>query len=142
MIRSLRLALATLAIGTLAAGTAAAQDTTAVKAGMADKPSFETFVGAVNSTPATVEALKTRPAITSNEVVLVNARELTQGQNDSTVTAALESHRADIGQLQTVLGGHAEVKAMLEKQAPGAEIVAAEVQPTGKIVVFYWTKSE
>jgi hypothetical protein len=148
MIRCLTLALAAIALGTFTAETAAAQDSTstkdsvpskdtvAVSAGVA-KPTIETVIGAVNGTPATLEELKMRPAILSTQVMLVNAGDLVQGQDESSLNTAVTNHRADLEAIRRVLDGHAEVRSMLARQAAGAEIIAAEIKPSGNIVLYY-----
>ena len=142
MFKRLILAVASLALASVMSTAASAQDSTAVKAGVA-KPSYQVFVTAVNATPATITALKARPSITANEVTLVNLRDISDGQNDSTVVVLLQPHASEIEQLRAILGAQAEVAGLLEKQTPAltlAEVVAVGVQEDGKLMVFYRPK--
>ena len=123
--------------------TASAQDPAAMQSGVA-KPTYAVFVTAVNATPATITALKARPAITAGDVTLINVRDFPEGQNDSTVLVLLEPRRAEIAQLQAILAAQAEVKGLFEKQTPAltvADVVAVGEQPDGKLIVFYRPKA-
>jgi hypothetical protein len=144
MFRRLIPAVAVLALASVVTTAASAQDSSAMKAGVAVKPTYQVFVTAVEATPATITTLKARPAITAGELTLVNVRDFPEGQNDSVVTVLLEPRAAEIVQLQTILGAQAEVKGFLEKQSPAltvADVVAVGVQEDGKLVVFYRPKA-
>jgi len=139
MLKKLIPAIAILALAG-AVTTASAQDSSAMRAGVAVKPSYQVFVTAVNATPATITALKARPAITANQVTLVSLRDLTDVQPDSAVVVLLQPHEAEILQLQTILNEQAEVTGLLKTQTPAlttADVVAVGTNPDGKLVLFY-----
>ena len=142
MYRKLISAAAVLALAGVVSTTASAQDSSAMKSGVA-KPTYQVFVTAVNATPATITTLKARPAITAGEVTLVNVRDFTEGQNDSTFVVFIQPHQAHIVELQGILAAQADVKGLLEKQTPGlttADVVAVGTQENGKLIVFYRPK--
>ena len=143
MLKKLIPAIAVLAVAG-AATTASAQDSSAMRAGVVVKPSYQVFVTAVNATPATITALKARPAITANQVTLVSLRDLTDGQPDSAVVVLLQPHETEILQLQTILNEQAEVTGLLKTQTPAlttADVVAVGTNPDGKLVLFYRPKA-
>jgi hypothetical protein len=124
--------------------TASAQDSAAMRSGVLVKPTYQVFVTAVNESPATITALKARPAITAGDVMLINVRDFAEGQNDSTFVAFIQPHRGNIEQLQAILAAQAEVKGLLEKNTPAlttADVVAVGTQENGKLLVFYRPKA-
>jgi len=144
MLKKLIPAVAVLALAGLVSTTASAQDSTAMKVGVA-KPTYAVFVTAVNSTPATITALKANPSITTDQVILVNLRDISDGQPDSAVVVLLQPHAAEIEQLRAVLGGQAVVTGVLQKQTPAittADVVAVATQPDGRLLVFYRPKTQ
>jgi hypothetical protein len=121
--------------------TASAQDA-GMQAGVAVKPTYQVFVTSVNATPATLTALKARPAITANEVTLVNLRDFPEA-SDSAVVVLVQPHTTEIEQLRAVLEAQAEVKGLFAKQTPvltAADVVAVGTTPDGKVLVFYRPK--
>jgi hypothetical protein len=120
--------------------TASAQEQ-GMQAGVA-KPTYQVFVSSVNATPATLTALKARPAITANEVTLVNLRDFPEA-NDSAVVVLVQPHTTEIEQLRAVLEAQAEVKGLFAKQTPAltaADVVAVGTTADGKVLVFYRPK--
>ncbi len=144
MIRRLLPAIAALALASVVTTAASAQDSTAMKVGVV-KPTYDVFVTAVNGTPATITTLKARPAITAGDITLVNLRDISDVQSDSSVVVLLRAHQAEIEQLQTILGNQAEVTGVLQSQTPAlttADVVAVGTMPDGKLVLFYRPRSE
>ena len=142
MFRRLISAATVLAVAGVVSTSASAQDSTAMKAGVA-KPTYQVFVTAVNATPVTITTLKARPTITAGDVTLVNVRDFSEGQNDSTFVAFIQPHQAHIVELQGILAAQADVKGLLEKQTPvltTADVVAVGTQENGKLIVFYRPK--
>ena len=137
------LTLATFAATTFVAASAGAQDTTVSRGEVAKAPSFNSLVAAVNATPATVEALKARTMINEAEIKLVNAKPLIEGQDESTLKAALEQHAAAIEQLRTSLGAQAAITAALEKSDPKvtiADVIAVEIHADGTLDLYFKAK--
>jgi hypothetical protein len=140
MLKKLIPAIAAFALAGAVTTAANAQDSSAMRAGVVVKPSYQVFVTAVNATPATITTLKARPAITANQVTLVSLRDLSDVQPDSAVVVLLQPHEAEILQLQTILNEQAEVTGLLKTQTPAlttADVVAVGTNPDGKLVLFY-----
>lgn len=134
------LAIATLALTTLVTTGAQAQDSTGVRAGIPDKPTFTSLIAAINATPAAIEAVKGRESIKASDVTLVNERDLAQGQSDMLLNVNLERHAAEIEELRTALGKHAEVTGLLGQLSPKqsvADVIAVDAREGGKILVYY-----
>lgn len=145
MFRRLISAVAVLALVGAVTTAASAQDSTAMKAGVVVKPSYDVFVTAVNATPATITALKANPSFTADQVTLVNLRDITTDQPDSTVVVLLKPHSAEIEELRSVLGTQAVVTGVLQKNTPAlttADVIAVGQQPDGRILVFYRVKTQ
>lgn len=139
----LLLTLATFAATTFVAASAGAQDTTVSRGEVAKTPTFNSLVAAVNATPATVEALKARTMIKDTEIKLVNAKPLIEGQDESTLKAALEQHAAAIEQLRTSLGTQAAITAALEKADPKvtiADVIAVDLHVDGTLDIYFKAK--
>jgi hypothetical protein len=142
MLRKLIPTVTVFALASVISTAASAQDTTRMQVGIV-KPSYQVFVTAVNGTPATITALKARPAITAGDVTLVNLSDLSDGQPDSVIVVLLQPHTSEIEQLRTILGAQTEVVTVLKDQAPGltvADVAAVGVQENGKLLVFYRPK--
>jgi hypothetical protein len=145
MLKRLISAAAVLALATVVSTAANAQDSTAMKAGVVVKPSYDVFVTAVNGTPATITALKANPSFTADQVTLVNLRDITADQPDSSVVVLLKPHAAEIEELRSVLGTQAVVTGVLQKNTPAlttADVIAVGQQPDGRLLVFYRVKTQ
>lgn len=138
------LGLAAVAVSSFVAAQAGAQDTTVAKGEVAQPHTFVSLVSAVNATPATIEALKSRSAIKEADIKLVNAAPLMNGESDSALTAALETNAKDIEQLRSVLGAQAAITDALAKANPKltiADVIAADIHVDGSIDLFYRSKA-
>lgn len=138
------LGLAAVAVSSFVAAQAGAQDTTVSKGEVAQPHTFVSLVAAVNATPATIEALKTRATIKETDVKLVNATPLIANESDSALTAALEKNAKDIEQLRSVLGAQAAITDALTKADPKltiADVIAANIHVDGSIDLFYRPKA-
>lgn len=134
------LTLVALTATTFVAASAGAQDTTVSKGEVARASTFNSLVAAVNMTPASLEAIKAKAEIQEGEVRLINATPLVEGQDETSLKAALDQHATQLEELRTALGSKAGVTAALEKQMPKAtvaDVIAVEVHVDGSVDVYY-----
>ena len=145
--RTLLSALATAAVVAIATPSISqAQDTTKkVSTGeVALAPNFASLMSALKSSAAQNAkwtALTTELAAAN--VQLVNVDSLLQGTNADSLTAALKTNEADVATLRKTLGMNTALSAILKANTPeltADDVIATDVGPDGKVVVYYWKK--
>jgi hypothetical protein len=145
--RTLLAALATAAAAAIVTPSVSqAQDTTRAtsKGEVATAPSFGSLMSAINSASANNNKLKAMTDISASNVQLVNVDEVAKGNNTEALTNALKKNEADLTALRTTLGTNTALSGVLTANATpltAADVVAADVSPDGKVVVYYWKKS-
>ena len=122
-----------------------AQDTTqkTSKGEVAMAPSFGSLISAINSAAAQNSKIKALTEVSAANVQLVNVEDLLKGQNAEALTNALTKNEADVTALRTTLGANAGITGVLTANSVplvAADVVATDVGPDGKIVVYYWKK--
>jgi hypothetical protein len=145
--RTLLAALATAAAAAIVTPSVSqAQDTTRAtsKGEVATAPSFGSLMSAINSASANNNKLKAMTDISASNVQLVNVDDVAKGNNTEALTNALKKNDADLTALRTTLGTNTALSGVLTANATpltAADVVAADVSPDGKVVVYYWKKS-
>ena len=143
--RTLLAAIATAAVVAIAVpSTSHAQVPQTSKGEVAKMPSFKSLMSAIDSSAAQTQKLKALTTVTPQNVEYVDVSELVTGTTEDTLKAALTKNAANIDTLRSTLG--TETLAGVLTAKPGLEIkaddvVATDVSPDGKVVVYYWKKS-
>jgi hypothetical protein len=143
--RTLLAAIATAAVVAIAVpSTSHAQVPQTSKGEVAKMPSFSSLLSAIDSSSAQTEKLKALTTVTPQNVEYVDVAELVKGNSEAALEAALKKNEADITTLRSTLGTEALAGVLTAK--PGLEIkaddvVATDVSPDGRVVVYYWKKS-
>ena len=145
--RTLLAALATAAVVAIASPSASnAQVPQTSKGEVAMKPNFGSLISAINSSAAQNDKLK---AITTEvpaaNITLVNVEELLQGNNVEALNAAITKNEADVKLVRATLATPtlAAVTTALTGVKPeltADDVVATDVGPDGKLIVYYWKK--
>jgi hypothetical protein len=142
--RTLLAALAVAAIAAFATPSVSrAQQTKESKGEVATAPSFATLLVALDSASARNAKLVTVTTLTAENVQLVNVEDLLQGNSADSLTAALTKHAAVVDSLRTTIAANATInKALTTNATPLAstDVVATDILPDGKVVVYYWKK--
>jgi len=145
--RTLLTALAAAAITAVAAPTVSfAQQQKESKGEVATAPNFGSLISAINSQASHNEKLKAATTLTAENVQLVNVEDLLKGNNVEALnnalskadTAASSALRTSIGENATITNALSMNTAKLEAK----DVVATEVTPEGKVIVYYWKKSQ
>ena len=144
--RTLLAALATAAVVAVASPSVShAQVPQTSKGEVALKPSFSSLITAINATAAQNDKIKAMTEVSAANVQLVNVEELLQGNDKAAFEAALTKNEADLTTLRTTLGANTGISGVLSANTPAplttADVVATDVAPDGKVVVYYWKKS-
>lgn len=145
--RTLLAALATAAAAAIVTPSVSqAQDTTRAtsKGEVATAPSFGSLMSAINSASANNNKLKAMTDISASNVQLVNVDDVAKGNNTEALTNALKKNEADLTSLRATLGTNTALSGVLTANTTpltAADVVAADVSPDGKVVVYYWKKS-
>jgi hypothetical protein len=145
--RTLLAALATAAAAAIVTPSVSqAQDTTRAtsKGEVATAPSFGSLMSAINSASANNNKLKAMTDISAANVQLVNVDDVAKGNNTEALTNALKKNEADLTSLRATLGTNTALSGVLTANTTpltAADVVAADVSPDGKVVVYYWKKS-
>jgi hypothetical protein len=147
--RTLLSALATAAVVAIATPSISqAQDTTKKesKGEVAMAPSFSSLMSALNSVAAqNAKWTAMTTPITAENVQLVNAESLLQGNDVEAFKTALKTNEADVATLRKTLGANTALTTILKGNAPeltADDVIATDVSPDGKATVYYWKKSE
>lgn len=156
--RTLLTAIAAAAVAAIATPSLSqAQNPTTSKGEVALTPSFGSLISAINSTSAHNDKIKGMTDLTAANVQLVNVADLLKGNNVEALNNALQKNEADIATLRTTLGANTTITSVLTgttttttttTTTPAAsptavtanDIVAADVGPDGKVVLYYWKK--
>ena len=144
--RTLLAALATAAVVAVASPSVShAQVPQTSKGEVALKPNFGSLISAINASAAHSEKIKAMTEVNAANVTLVNAEDLLQGNNKEALEAALTKNEADIATLRTTLGANTTISGLLTANttpAPltAADVIATDVTPDGKVVLYYWKK--
>lgn len=131
--------------------------TTTSKGEVAIAPSFGSLMSAINATSAHNDKIKAMTDLSAANVQLVNVSDLLKGNNVEALNNALQKNEADIATLRTTLGANTTITSVLSGNATtptttttpttasatavtANDIVAADVSPDGKLVLYYWKK--
>ena len=115
------------------------------KGEVATAPSFGSLISAINSTAAHNEKLKAATTLTADKVQLVNVEDLLQGNNVEALKSSLMKYESDITALRTTVGENATITNALTTNTAKLEakdVVATDVTPAGKVIVYYWKKTQ
>ncbi len=129
---------------TFVAASANAQDTTVSTGEIAAAPTVESFVVAIDATPATLEKLGALESLSSENVTLVDVHTLAMSDS-AAVKGAIERNKEQTEQLRTALSGNAAISQALSAHTPAVEasdVVAAEVTADNKVIVYYKAKAD
>ena len=151
--RTLLAAVATAAIAAIVTPSIShAQDTTAKKTSTGEvalQPSFGSLISAINASSANTAKVKGLTTVNPSDVQLVNAEDLAKGNDTKALSEALTKNQSDIEALRAALGANQTIGTMLAAD-PGAaassmkpsvkDVVAADVSPDGKVILYYWKK--
>lgn len=144
--RTLLTALAAAAIAAVATPNVTfAQQQKESKGEVATAPSFGSLMSAINSQAAHNEKLKAATTLTAEQVQLVNVEDLLKGNNVEALTGALSKAETDVTALRTTVGENAIITNALTTNPAKLEakdVVATEVSPDGKVIVYYWKKMQ
>ena len=159
--RTLLAATAVAAITAIATPSiSSAQDTTTKKTSageVAMAPNFGSLISAINSSSKHNDKIKSLTDVNAANVQLVNVEDLLKGNDVNALNNALDKNKNDITTLQTTLAGNAPIAAAIAATTiPSAaaatdstakptalaatDIIAADVTPDGKVVLYYWKK--
>jgi hypothetical protein len=145
--RTLLAALAGAAITAVATPNVSfAQQPKVSKGEVATAPSFGSLISAINSQATHNEKLKAATMLTPENVQLVNVEDLLKGNNVEALnnalskadTAAATALRTSISENATITNALTTNTAKLEAK----DVVATEVMPDGKVIVYYWKKAQ
>lgn len=103
-------------------------------------PSFESLIGAMNNTQATIDELLKHQTIDDSIIVVVDTKPLLEGKGDEMLKIQLDRNKDAIKQLQEVLEKHPAVAARLKKESADPsvnEVIAAEILADGKLQLYY-----
>ena len=145
--RTLLAALATAAVVAVASPSVShAQVPQTSKGEVALKPNFGSLISAINASAAHSEKIKAMTEVNAANVTLVNAEELLQGNSKEALEAALTKNEADIATLRTTLGANTGINGVITATTnatplTAADIIATDVTPDGKVVLYYWKKA-
>src|SRR5690349_13193542 len=169
--RTLLTAIATAAVAAIATPSLShAQDTTRKSTPktttsmgeVAMQPSFGSLMRAINAASARSDSIKALTHVSASNVQLVNVEDLLKGNDTATVTAALHKNEAGISALRSALGADSTISNVITTGGSASaatststststtaastplttnDIVAADVSPDGKVILYYWKKS-
>ena len=115
------------------------------KGEVATAPSFGSLMSAINSAATHNEKLKAATTLAADKVQLVNVEDLLQGNNVEALKNALTKYESDITALRTTVGENATITNALTTNTAKLEakdVVATDVTPDGKVIVYYWKKTQ
>ena len=118
---------------------ASAQDTLRRGGTVARTPSYGSLVAAIAATPEATEKVKTR-SVTAADIRVVDASTVIGGENDSTISAALKTHKEHVTSLQTAIGKNPAYQAALaaHKDKPTAkDVIAVDIMNDGDVLVYF-----
>lgn len=135
------LLLASVAAAVLALPAAArAQDTVSRGGEVARVPSYATLMTALSGTHGTAQQVAQLPAtLQATDVRIVDVSTLLTPENKAEFTEAFERHRAERDSLQAAIQEHqvlSQALAQHESQALATDVVAAEITPSGEVVLY------
>jgi ethanolamine utilization protein EutQ (cupin superfamily) len=167
--RTLLAAIATAAVAAVATPSLShAQDTTRKsmpkttesRGDVAMQPSFGSLMRAINSASARNDSIKALTHVSASNVQLVNVEDLLKGNDEAALKSALKQNEAAITTLRSTLGadstisnvittgGSANAATSTSTSTTAAstpltanDIVAADVGPDGKVILYYWKKT-
>ena len=145
--RTLLAALAAAAITAVATPNVSfAQQQKESKGEVAMAPNFGSLISAINAQAAHNEKLKAATTLTAENVQLVNVEDLLKGNNVEALNNALsKADTAASAALRTSIGENATITNALSMNTAKLEakdVVATEVTPEGKVIVYYWKKPQ
>ena len=149
------------AIGIASPAISHAQQTQTSKGEVATTPSFGTLISAINSASAHNAKLTAMTDLTAANVQLVNVEDLLKGENVEALNNALTKNEADITTLRATLDANKTISGLLATTTPtasatatttsttatptpltSADVIATDVGADGKVIVYYWKKSQ
>ena len=113
------------------------------KGEVATAPSFTSLLTAIDSASARNAKLAATTTLTAENVQLVNVEDLLTGNSADSLTAALTKNSAAIDSLRTTVGANTTISTALTGNATplaATDVVATDVAPDGKVIVYYWKK--
>lgn len=138
--RSLLLASLTAAALVALPAVASAQDTVSRGGEVARTPSYATLMAALSGTHGTAQQVAQLPAtLQATDVRIVDVSTLLTPENEAEFNEAFERHRAERDSLHAAVQEHqvlSQALAQHESQALATDIVAAEITPSGEVVLY------
>ena len=128
------------------------------KGDVATSPSFGSLMSAINSASARTDSIKALHNVSASNVQLVNVEDLLKGNDEAALTSALKKNETAITSLRSALGadstlsnvittgGSMNASTSTSTTTPSTtplttnDIVAADVAPDGKVILYYWKK--
>jgi hypothetical protein len=124
---------------TFVAASANAQDTTVSTGEIAAQPTVESFVVAIDATPATIEKLNALESLSSENITLVDVHTLAMSDS-AAVSSAIERNKEQTEQLRTSISANPAIGQALSSHTPPlqpSDVVAAEVTADNKVIVYF-----
>ena len=107
-------------------------------------PNLTSLISAINSASATNDKIKAMTDVNAANVLLVNVEDVVKGSDTTVLAAALKKNDTDLKALRTTLGTNTALTGVLSANATpltASDVVAADVDADGKVVLYYWKKS-
>jgi len=108
------------------------------------KPNLTTLISAINSASATNDKIKAMTDVNAANVQLVNVADVVTGADTTVLAAALQKNDTELKALRTTLGTNTALTGVLTANATplaASDVVAADVDADGKVVLYYWKKT-
>ena len=155
--RTLLAAVATAAVAaivtpSLSSAQATPPQKTTSKGEVAIQPNFGSLISAINASSAHNDKIKAMADVNATNVQLVNVEDLLKGNDVEALTNALTKNQTDIDALRATLGANATINGVITSTASAtttdapklapADVIAADVSPDGKLVLYYWKKTQ
>ena len=130
------------------------------KGEVAVTPNFGSLIAAINAASQHASHLQGMTTITPANVQVVNVADLLKGNDVSALQNAIEKNQATIDSLRSTLGANQALNTVITtttvtttttttdtsaaakaaQMLTANDIVAADVTPDGKVVLYYWRK--
>jgi hypothetical protein len=143
--RTLLVALAAAATAIATPAVSHAQQPKESRGEVATAPSLTSLMTAIDSASSANAKLAAATTLTAENVQLVNVQDLLQGMSPDSLTAALTKNSAAIDSLRTTVAANTTINTALTSNTTplaATDVVATDVTPDGKVIVYYWKKSK
>lgn len=128
-----------LAAAAFVSGSAGAQDTLRRGGTVARTPSYSSLMTAIAATPTATEKV-TQRNVMATDIRVVDATTVVGGENDKTLTAALDTHKEHIAALRTAISNNPAYTAALaahkDKPVPN-DVIAVDILDDGDVLVYF-----